>query len=125
MACLCERDLARLIVQARNTSQTLDPVSASTQLVATTLEALFYRDADAHDLGSRAFANCDEALEGTAVGQNRYRARERILQSVRANPRATRALITQYTRSYPKRKISGRPSTNAVTCSPAATLICP
>lgn len=47
----------------------LDAEAALAELIATALEALLHRDANAGNLGTRSLADLDKALECAAVGQ--------------------------------------------------------
>lgn len=66
---LSEGDLAGVAVHIGDTGQALDAEAALAELIATALEALLHRDANAGNLGTRSLADLDKALECAAVGQ--------------------------------------------------------
>ena len=64
-----EDDLAGVGVHRLEDCERLQVIALLAQLVASVLEALLHRDADALDRGARLLHQLDKAVQSTAVGQ--------------------------------------------------------
>ena len=69
VARLGEGDLAGLAVHIGDTGQALNAEATLAELIATALEALLHRNANAGYLGTRSLADLDKTLKRAAVGQ--------------------------------------------------------